>query len=133
MRRSISDDAVLPILVRSRPDVIFVENIIVAIFGHCVKHFRKPRKGINVILSNAKADGAVDERKDGSGAFSFLPVQVFRKQLLHSNRVQPLLFSSLGVSRNLLILLVELQVQADVRSLFPTGTANSEEGLKKDL
>ena len=33
---------ILPILVQVRPDVIFIENIIMAVFGHCVKYFRKP-------------------------------------------------------------------------------------------
>lgn len=35
---------VLPILVQSRPDVIFVENIIMTVSGHCVEYLRKSIK-----------------------------------------------------------------------------------------
>lgn len=54
------------------------------------------------------------------------PVQVFSQQLLHSSRVEPLLLSSLGVTRNLLILLVELQVEANVGAMLPTGTERAQ-------
>lgn len=59
----------------------------------------------------------------------FLPVQVFSQQFLYSSRVEPLLLSSLGVTRNLLILLVELQIQANVSSMLPTGTTNNEDDI----
>ena len=34
----------LPILVQSRPYVIFIENIIMAVSGHCVEYLRKSKK-----------------------------------------------------------------------------------------
>lgn len=61
----------------------------------------------------------VDKEKRSVG---YLPVQVFSKKLLDSNRVLPLFFCSLGVPRNLFILLVELQVQPNICPLLPTGT-----------
>lgn len=36
----------LPVLVQSRPDVVLVENIIMAVSGHCVKDFRKSNKEV---------------------------------------------------------------------------------------
>lgn len=33
---------ILPVLVLVRPDIIFIENIIMDVLGHGVKHFREP-------------------------------------------------------------------------------------------
>lgn len=35
---------ILPVLFLVRPDIIFIENIIMDVLGHGVKHFREPGK-----------------------------------------------------------------------------------------
>lgn len=35
---------ILPVLVQLRPDVIFIENVIMNVLGYGVKHFREPER-----------------------------------------------------------------------------------------
>lgn len=42
----------LPILVQSRPDIIFIENVIMAVFGHCVEDLGKSNNALREMISS---------------------------------------------------------------------------------
>lgn len=45
---------ILPVLVLVRPDIIFIENIIMDVLGHRVKHFREPGKQTAIFKQHQK-------------------------------------------------------------------------------
>lgn len=104
-------------MVHSGPDVVLVEDIVVTVPGHQVKHLRKPTGD-----TQGRLHTHTHTNNNTHNAVSHTPIQVLSHQILHSDRIEPLLLGSLGVTWHLLILLIELQVQTHVSLLLPMGT-----------